>query len=154
MTSEGFIQLLLFVVEKCVALKNIYVQEKNLKIDYICLFSHSPEEYDEFIKQASKLGAIVDKTKTGPVFKFNNPPLTIAGKPKILKIRMLDKTKPQLGDVDFNTNYLLFKKKYLGKKGFSLIQREKFEMIELHDLSFNVLVYFSSIPPSKLIGLN
>ena len=154
MSSKDFLQLLLSIVEKCVTLRNFYVQEKDLIIDYICLFSHSSEEYDEFVKQASSLGTIIDKTKTGPVFKFNTPLPTAAGYPKVLKIRIPDATKPQLGDVDFNTDYPTFKEKYMSKKGFSLIQREKFEMMELKDETFNVLVYFSSIPPSKLIGMS
>ena len=154
MTNEGFLKLLLSVVEQCVTLKNAYVQEKDLVIDYICLFSHSSKEYKDFIKQASNLGVVVGETKTGPIFKFNNSPTTIAGKPKVLKIRMPDNTKLQIGDVDFNTDYMTFKKKYLNKKGFSLIQREKFEMIELKDKKFDILDYFSSIPPSKLIGVS
>lgn len=154
MTSDELKQLILTIVKKCVDLKNVYVQEKDLVIDYICIFSHSPEEYNEFIKAASETGTVVDRTKTGPVFKFHNPPETVTGKPKIFKIRMPDAAKPQLGDVDFNTEYLPFKNKYLGKNEFALIQREKFEMIELKDNKFNVLVYFSSIPQSKVIGIS
>ena len=111
----------------------------------------SQKEYLELIKQASNIGKIVDETKTGPVFKFKIPFQTITGKAKVLKIRIPDKTRPERGDVDFNTNYESFKKKYLSNKNFSLIKRERFEMLELKDSSFDVLVYFSSTPPSMLI---
>lgn len=153
METLEFNEIIKYIVEKCIALKDKYTEEKNLEIDYICIFSHNHEEYLELIKIASGLGKIVDDTKTGPVFKFNIPFQTITGKAKVLKIRLPDKSKTERGDVDFITNYEPFKKKYLGNKNFSLIKRESFEMLELKDSSFDVLVYFSSTPPSKLLGI-
>ena len=142
-----------YIVDKCRDLKNKYISE-NFEIDYICVFSHSQNEYNELIKQASFLGKIVDKTNTGPIFKFNNPPQTILGSSKVLKIRIPDKTRLERGDVDFTTNYPEFKSKYLNNNRFKLIKREKFEMLELRDEEFDVLVYFSSVPPSKLLETN
>ena len=121
MTGEEFLELIRTVVGKCVVLKDTYVQEKGIEIDYVCLFSHSPEEYQEFLTHASRLGTLASETETGPVFAFNTPTSTAAGRPKMLKIRKPDPARPQLGDVDFTTDYPAFKKKYLGKKGFSLI---------------------------------
>lgn len=152
MTIDDFNKIIDYIVEKSVDLKNKYVKEE-LKIDYVCVFSQSQEEYDHFIGLASSLGKIAQETKTGPVFKFNSPPQTIAGKPNLLKIRIPDKTRPQGGDVDFNTDYEKFKAKYLNDKNFTLIKRENFEMIELRDEGFDVLVYFSSIPLSKQLGI-
>ena len=152
MTGEKFLELIRTVVEKCVVLKDKYVQENDIVIDYVCLFSHSPEEYQEFLTHASHLGTVASETETGPVFAFNTPPSTSAGKPKVLKIRKPDLARPQMGYVDFTTDYQSFKKKYLGRQGFSLIQRKEFEMMELRDKAFNVLVYFSSIPQSALLG--
>jgi len=154
MTNVDFLRRLFSIVKKCVVLKDKYTKDKDLLIDYICIFSHSSNEYNEYIKCASFLGTIVDETKTGPLFKFTNTFLTKAGQPNVFKVRTPDSKKPQLGDVDFNTDYPRFKQKYLYKKCFSLIQREKFEMMELKDEAFDVLVYFSSIPPSKLIGVS
>lgn len=141
-----------YIAEKCRDLKNKYISE-NFEIDYICVFSHSQNEYDELIKQASFIGKIVESTNSGPVFKFNKPPETILGKPKVLKIRIPDKTRSERGDVDFTTNYPEFKSRYFDNNRFKLIKRKKFEMIELRDDEFDVLVYFSSIPPSKLLGV-
>lgn len=153
MTNEEFNDLINYVVKKCVELKNKYIDESNLQIDYICLFSHNKEEFSEFIKHASKIGTIINETKTGPVFKFHSPLKTIAGNARVIKIRLPDTTRKEKGDVDFTTNYQEFKKKYIDHKNFSLIVREKFEMLELRDNEFDVLVYFSSIPPSKLLGI-
>lgn len=152
MSIDEFNEIIDYIVQECVILKRKYVEEK-LEIDYICIFSQSQEEYDQFLKFAPSLGVIVDQTKTGPVFKFNSPPQTIAGKPRLLKVRIPDKTRPQRGDVDFNTDYEKFKIKYLDNKRFTLVKRENFEMIELRDEKFDVLVYFSSIPQSKLLGV-
>lgn len=153
MIKEEFDDLIDYVVKKCVELKNKYIDKSNLQIDYVCLFSHNKEEFSEFIKHAAKIGEIVNETKTGPVFKFHSPLKTIAGDAKVLKIRLPDKTRKEKGDVDFTTNYQEFKKKYIDHKNFSLIVREKFEMIELRDNKFDVLVYFSSIQPSKPLGI-
>ena len=38
------------LVVKCVELKNKYVEEKDLQADYVCMFSHSKNEYEELIK--------------------------------------------------------------------------------------------------------
>lgn len=150
MTSEKFQEIIDFIINNCRDLKNKYVDE-DLEIDYICIFSKDEGEYGELQEQASALGEIADNTTTGPVFIFDNPPDTAIGKPKVLKIRMPDKTRPERGDVDFNTDYEELKNKYYDDNKFKLIKRERFEMLELRDPEFNVLVYFSSIPPSKLL---
>lgn len=153
MITVKFNQIISHIVAKCIELKNKYTKEKNLEIDYICIFSHTQEEYLELIKHASNIGKIVDETKTGPVFKFHIPLKTVTGKAKVLKIRIPDETKQEIGDVDFNTDYKVFKTEYLGKENFTLIKRERFEMIELKDSMYDVLVYFSSTPPSKLLDI-
>lgn len=150
MTNKDFNKIIDYIVKRCVELKNKYVEEE-VEIEYLAIFSQNQEEYNQFLTLALSIGEIVDQTPTGPVFKFNFPPQTIAGKPKLIKIRIPDNARPQRGDVDFNTNYQEFKQKYLDNKRFALIEREKFEMIELKDDKFDVLVYFSSIPQSKLL---
>lgn len=153
MTAQDFTNIIDYILKQCVALKNQYVEDKDLKADYICIFSHNNEEYLEFLEQARSLGRVVEETPTGPVFAFNVLIETIAGKPKMLKIRKPDESRPQKGDVDFNTDYKLFKKKYFDGKKFTLIERENFEMLELRDDAFDVLVYFSSTPLSKQLGV-
>jgi len=146
MSENKLIDLIEKIVLKCTELKNKYVEEQNLTADWVCIFSQSDEEYQELNRQANEIGEVIETTETGLIYKF--------GKPKLLKIRMPDITRPEIGDVDFITNYPEFKQKYLDNNRFKLIVREKFEMIELTDSDFNVRVYFSSIPPSKLRGIN
>jgi hypothetical protein len=153
MTQKDLLEIIDYLILECTKLKNKYVNEKNLEIDYICVFSQNINEYNDLLKTTKTLGKIVNETPTGPIFAFNTLLKTIAGSPKLLKIRKLDETRPQRGDVDFNTDYENFKKKYIDNEKFSLIKRENFEMIELRDNSFNVLVYFSSIPLSRQLKI-
>ncbi len=154
MSTEEFNNIISYIVKRCIELKNKYIDEKDLEIDYICIFSHTQQEYSELLKQAGKIGKIADETPTGPVLTFNSPSRAIVGGTKLLKIRKPDETRFQRGDVDFNTDYENFKKKYLDDKKFTLIKREKFEMIELKDNNFDVLVYFSSTPLSKQLRVS
>lgn len=154
MTYQDFLTRIVTLVEKCVYLKNTFVAEKDLCVDYVCLFSHSREEFNELCQHTLRLGTVVEETQTGPLYRIEQHIQTVAGSPKVLKIRKPDVTKMQLGDVDFTTDYLDFKKRYEHNEHFSLIVREKFEMLELNDGKSDVLVYFSSIQPSKLAGVS
>lgn len=142
------------IATDCLTLKDKYVQEKELKVDWVCVFSQNDEEYKNYNTEAQKIGELIETTESGLIYKLTKPIQTVAGNPKILKIRKYDPTKPEMGDIDFTTIYEEFKNKYLDNNVFTLIKREKFEMIELKDKDFNVRVYFSSIPPSKLRGIN
>lgn len=153
MDREEVFGIINYLITECTKLKGKYVDEKDLEIDYVCIFSHSETEYKQLLKVAGSLGKIAQETPTGPVFAFNSLVETIAGNPKLLKIRKPDVTRPQRGDVDFNTDYENFKNKYLDNKRFTLIKRESFEMIELRDDAFDVLVYFSSTPLSQQLGI-
>jgi len=153
MRREDVYKIIDYIAFECVRLRDKYIEEKDLEVDYVCIFSQNENEFNELFKVAQEIGKLANETPTGPVFAFNDRPETVAGKPKLLKIRKPDVTRPQRGDMDFNTDYESFKKKYLNNKNFKLIVREDFEMIELKDDSFNVLVYFANTPLSKQLGI-
>ena len=68
------------------------------------------------------------------------------------KIRKPDPTRPERGDADFNLDdYEKFKNKYVGKEGFSLIERKDHEMVELMEKGSDVRVYFSHPHIDKLL---
>lgn len=134
------------IVEHACALKNKHTGEKNAHVNYACVFSQNKKDYEELIKSAQNIGTVIKETPTGLLFHVH-PIDTISGKLKLLKIRLPDSTRPERGDADFTvSDYLDFKKKYLSKKGFRLIKREDFEMIELVDSGYDVRVYFSNPP--------
>jgi len=149
--ADNFEDLVKSLVAKCISLKNRYVEEKELIADWVCFFAQSEEEYQDLIKKADGYGHIVKDTDSGPIYRLDKQIQTEAGLPRVVKVRKPDITKPELGDVGFNTKYLEFKEKYLDKNQFTLIVRDKFEMIELKEKGCDVMCYFSSVPPSSLV---
>lgn len=144
------------IVKQAAALKDKYITVKNIKdapVNYACIFAHSIEEYKTLLRVTFKLGKVIKETPTGLIFRI--PPLpTVAGSLKLLKIRLPDSSRSEWGDADFTiSRYPEFKKKYLFQKGFGLINRETYEIIELVDDRFNVRTYFSHPPLDKLLGL-
>jgi GrpB-like predicted nucleotidyltransferase (UPF0157 family) len=141
------------IVKIATTLKNKHISNKNAPVNYACIFSHSQKEYEESIRITQSIGKIVKETPTGLLFQVE-PLKTVSGILKLLKIRIPDATRPELGDADFTiTNFQSFKKKHLQKRGFKLIPREHFEMIELVDSKFNVRAYFSNPPLDKQLKI-
>ncbi len=142
------------IVKKSKDLKDKHTSEKDAKVNYACIFCQSNEQFKEIIGLAKKLGKIIEETPKGPLFHIKSLETT-SGKLQLLKIRKPDVKRPELGDADFTvSNYPEFKKKYLSKKGFKIIIREKFEMIELIDPEFNALAYFSNPPLDEQFGFS
>lgn len=150
MNKTSLLQKIKQIVSEANNLKDKYTKEKDVLVNWVCIFSQSDAEYEKLTKQSLEIGDLIETTSSGLIYKFKDPPETEAGRPKLFKIRMYDKTRPEKGDADFTTKYEEFKKTYLDNKRFTLIVREKFEMIELKDENFDVRAYFSSIPPSIL----
>jgi len=134
------------IVEKATVLKDKHIDEKNTSVNYACIFSQNKKEFDELLAVAKKIGKVVKETPTGLLFHIE-PLKTISGVLKLLRIRIPDHTRPELGYVDFTvSNFPKFEKKYLSKKEFKLIKKEHFVMIELMDSDFDVRAYFSNPP--------
>lgn len=141
------------IVKQACRLKDKHTIETSAPVNYAAIFSQSKEEYEELLSAARQLGKVLKDTPTGPLFNID-PLDTIAGKLRLLKIRVPDETRPERGDADFTvSNYLKFKEACLQKPEFKLIQRENFEMIELMDPDFNVRAYFSHPPLDQQLGL-
>lgn len=137
------------IVAQSIKLKNKYTDQINAPIGYVCIFAQSKDEYEELESTVKAIGRLISETKTGNLYQIPEMD-TDSGRLKILKLRIPDVTRPELGDSDFNSNnYEEFKKEYLRKEGFKLIERENFEMIELMSSEFNVRVYFSNPPVEK-----
>jgi len=146
MNTEDLKNKVKSIVEKATALKNKHTTYKNAPVNYACIFSQSKKEYEELLEVATKIGAAVKETSTGILFQIE-PLKTISGVLKLLKIRIPDSTRPELGDADFTiSNFSGFEKRYLSKKNFKLIKREDSVMIELMDSNFDVRTYFSNPP--------
>lgn len=152
---KTIIEILNFIVGETLKLNNLYIFDETLKINYSAIFCQSDSEYEKFNQEALRLGAIVEDTPTGPLYKFHKSVETLAGPLWLLKIRKPVSTHPERGDADFTLkDYNLFKEKFLKDvEHFRLINREHFEMIELRDERFPVLSYFSNIPLIIQLGI-
>ncbi len=141
------------IVKQSTELKNKHIDSKKTPVNYVCIFSQGKEEYKDLVKLTQKFGKVVKETPTGSLFQIE-PLQTISGVLRLLKIRAPDSTRPEQGDADFTiSNFSEFKKRYLSKPGFKLIKRKDFEMVELKDPEFDVLVYFSNPPLDKQLGI-
>lgn len=149
MEKSYLLQIIKNIVTKCILLRDKHIKTYNTKINYCCIFAQNTKEYDELEECTRQIGRLLKETITGNLYQI--PPIeTDCGVLRILKVRIPDKTRPEMGDIDLAIdNYNDFKETYLSKENFKLIERETFEMIELMDKDFNVRIYFSNPPVEK-----
>ncbi|MFH0829277.1 MAG: hypothetical protein V1907_03815 [Candidatus Kerfeldbacteria bacterium] len=141
------------IVAEARLLNAAHTYEHDAPVNYACIFTQNSAMYEEIVKVAHQLGQVAENTSMGPVFHIA-PLSTDAGTLRLLKVRRPDLKRLERGDADFTVfDYDSFKKKCLGKFGFSLIKREKMEMIELIDPSFNVLAYYSHPTLAEVLKL-
>ena len=154
MKTEDLKTIIQEIVRQSTDLKNKYIRNKNIPVNYACIFSQNKKEYNELLEATRKIGSVIEETPTGLLFQINSLK-TVSGVLKLLKIRVPDVTRPERGDADFTiSNFTYFKKKYLHRDGFKLIKkREDFEMLELMDSRFDVRAYFSNPPLDKQLGI-
>ena len=144
MFTSPTLNLIQEIVAQSQTLAQEYVPNFDFSLSYCCIFAQNQEQYDQQEQEARSSGLLLSKTPTGNLYQLTQPLATSAGLLKILKVRLPDPTRPELGDCDFKLdNYLEFKNQYLSLDQFKLITRSDFEMIELMDNDFNVRVYFS-----------
>lgn len=132
-----------------VALETSKLSQKILGVAFpissLTIFAHSDEEYELLVNQLNEIGE---------EYNYNNGPRVVLSNPIVvddniithLRIRKPDTERPQVGCNDFDTDYKLFKSKYLDQhtENLRLIIRPEYEMIEFHDPAFNVLAYVVS----------
>jgi len=149
MTKQDLQKIVNYIVSQGLLAIKDNTDESGLAIDYMGIFAEDDAKFAEMEKLVSTLGTPGDKSATsrsGSTFLLDKPLITPAGPLRVLKVRRPDLTRPQRGAPDFRVgDYSAFKEKYLlsGKNSnFSLMLREKYEMLELKGV--DVLVYFPS----------
>lgn len=153
MTPDGLRELVRNIVERSQHLRDQFTDEHNAPVNYAAVFAQDKAEFENLFQGATSLGKVLEDTPTGPLFQID-PLETTAGQLQLLKIRRPDPKRPERGDADFTVrDYETFKAKNLMRPGFTFIQREKFEMIELADSRYDVLAYFSHPPVDEQYGL-
>ncbi|MFA4818347.1 MAG: hypothetical protein WC621_00725 [Patescibacteria group bacterium] len=153
MNTESLKTIVQEIVKQARELKDKHTTEKDAAVNYAAIFSQNDREYQGLLEPAGQIGKIIQDTPTGPLFEIGGID-TVAGQLRLLKIRKPETTRPERGNADFTVVvYPIFKKTYLPKVGFKLIERKEYEMIELIDPSFNVRAYFSHPPLDQQLGL-
>ena len=150
---DNSIKTVRYIVKQSTKLKNKYTDENNAVAEFGCIFCQNEEEYKNFTDSIKSIGKIVDDTKNGFTYLLNKPISTVSDTLRLVKIRKPDPLRLERGDADFNTSYKEFKKKYLNDSRFELVKRETFEYLRLSDPSFDVMVCFSNISRSKVLGI-
>jgi len=141
------------IVSGITHVKGLYVNEKDLVLDYVTIFCHTPQEFNELVSASMNLGKQVDE-HNGPVFLLNEPIKFENGVLRIFRVRKPDKERPQVGCGDFGVpDYREFKKKYIKKKYFQLFKGDGYEFLGIHDLRQEYLVYFPNVLLSKDLNL-
>jgi|ERR1051326_5281272 hypothetical protein len=142
------------IVAEARRLNATHTDKPDAPVNYACIFTQSPTEYEELVSVARQFGPIAEETAMGPVFHI--PPIsTDAGPLRLLKIRRPDPKRPERGDADFTiADYDTFKKTHLGGPGWGFIQRKNMEMLELIDPSFDVIAYYSHPTLAEVLKLN
>ena len=88
------------IVDEAREINNANTEVIDPPVNYVCIFSHSDDEYSELLEATKQIGGIVKETKMGPVFKIKEIK-TSAGVLDILKIRRFDPKRLERGDADF-----------------------------------------------------
>jgi hypothetical protein len=149
--------LILYIARYAYSIKNKLFSDIKGSIDYVALFSQDYETYQKLDAEVSKLGKIVEATETGKTYLLFDPlPLGDNNDmARFIKVRLPETGKDQIGDVDFRLDdYELAKPFLLSLPGTQLIKRNYYEMIELRDHNYNILVYFSHPSLSESLGFN
>lgn len=142
MNSKEIINKIHDIAKGITHVKDIYVSEKNLILDYVTIFAHSEPELVDLVNTSNDIGQRIDE-HNGPIFKLNQPITFDNGTLNYFRIREPDPERPQIGCGDFKvTDYTSFKHKYLGAKNFELFHGDGFEFLGIHDMSQDYLVYF------------
>ncbi len=150
---DNLISTIHYIISNSVELKNKYTNTSSARIEFACIFCQNEEEYKQFTHSINTLGKIVERTESGYTYLLHKPFTTVVGPLRLIKIRKQDDQRVERGDANFNTNYTEMKKLYEGNSKFELIKRESFEMLRLTDPKFDVMVCFSNIPKSKVLGI-
>lgn len=148
---NNLISIISYIVTRSVELKNKYTYEVGAKVEFCDIFSRDNNEYLKLTGAINKIGKIVYSAPTGHIYSLKEPINTVAGKLRLVKIRKPDNKFRFRGDADFDTDYPKLKQKYQNNPRFKLIMRDKFEMLRLSDLDFDVMTCFSNIPVRKWI---
>lgn len=130
------------IVDNIHNLKNHLSLEYSLPIEYLTIFSHKEVEFKELVKDLEQIG---ERSDANNGYKFNlYDSIRYKGEDlNLVRVRKPDIHRPELGCVDLkynNEEYLKLRYTALDK-GWDIILRKGYEMIELSSFDIPVLAY-------------
>lgn len=140
------------IVERSIPILEKYeLNEFSPILDYVDVFPKSEEEHRKLSTVIKTTGEPVFNTSTGTAYKLFEPIDTAKGKLNLLRVRIYDPTRLGFrGHSDYAIdNYERAKERLLKMETVKLLDRKSYEMIEIWDKQFEVLVYIPNVPLSK-----
>lgn len=130
------------IVKEIIRLKKVCYSDYELPISFLTIFSQTEKEYDDLRIQLSKLGEELP-ANNGFKYQLKTAIKTKDGDISLIRIRKPDVHRKELGCADLvfqDSDYSDLRKIAL-EKGFDMIVRNGYEMIELSDFNINVYAY-------------
>lgn len=130
------------IIKEVHALIKVCYPDYEFKISYLTIFSQSEEDFQSLMSEMQQLGD-ESEANNGYKYKLNSPINCLGQQIELIRIRKPDVHRKELGCTD-----LTYKKDDYEKlkaialeKGFDVIMRKNYEMIELSDFKINAYAY-------------
>lgn len=130
------------VIDSIHQLTKSLLSSYSLTIEYLTIFSQTEKEFNDLIKELDLIG-IKSNANNGYKFSLINPLNHKEESINLIRIREPDIHRPQVGCGDLkykNEDYLELREMAL-EKGWDIILRKGYEMIELSSFDIPVLAY-------------
>ena len=130
------------IVKEVQKLIKVCYPDYDFKVSYLTIFSQSDEDFDVLRENLQKLGQ-QSEANNGYKYRLNRPVDYLGEHIDLVRTRKPDVHRKELGCAD-----LVYSERDYGKlreialeKGFDVILRKGYEMVELSDLEINVYAY-------------
>lgn len=130
------------IVQEIHSLTNACLPNFTSKIVYLTIFAQDKNDYNRLIDEFSKLGE-KRKANNGVEFKLYNPFLAEAELIQEVRVRKPDVHRKELGCADIEVKGLSYDvlREIALEKGYDIIVRKTFEMIELSSFEIDAYAY-------------
>ncbi len=140
------------IIEEVQTLIKVCYPNFNFKISYLTIFSQSDTDFQSLRSTMQEMGQ-ESHANNGYKYKLNSPIKYFDEQIDLLRIRKPDIHRKEIGCAD-----LIYEKADYNElraialeKGFDIVVRKDYEMIELSDLKINVYAYLVNSGKIKLI---
>ena len=139
MTIEDRVRGVVLEIDK---LLRTCLPDNECAITYLTIFSQSEDDYLQLNKQLSKLGK-KEAANNGAKYELNRPMKVENREISLIRVRKPDVHRKEYGCADIEVTGMTYDnlKGLALEKGWDIIQRKSFEMIELSTFDINTYAY-------------